>query len=500
MSGPEMEDSSLSEPVDLWCRWTDTFTDKSIRGDSLLAAVDIHVHQFCDVWPLDRGPEASSDVDFTPSVKFLDGYTRQGLRYTPQIIGVVTLFLLVSAELSPEMAGVSALLPPIRPIHLLILGAGSVVWVVMGWIFVDSGLISLDEIVRVTVVYGLFFVLGLGTAFSIWRVFSVQNRTALEPNVVYASGYLLMLLIGGLLVYDGMLKTENLLANLDRKLIVPDDRKQSYRDFETNVLRDELSMTTTIPGIKRAVKTRNLIAPLFVAQFGVVWALGHGPQNLDSAVLLATNLFLDVFIVIVAFQFLLLIYAIYRLLHAGQYPAVPGDSEILRTVPFHPDGFGGFRDLGQFATRVNVLLIMAGLYLAYRLYVQGFRVDPAAMIPGAGSGLSMAVWGVSFIGPVVAYLGAAIAWFYYSFYQMHVKMAHDREEAYIELKMNQRESRDGNQPARASSRPMGEINEGQDWIEMRNSAPVWPVDSRRLRTLISGTFAPIVLSLPRFLF
>ncbi|MDX1747362.1 MAG: hypothetical protein R3324_15610, partial [Halobacteriales archaeon] len=396
-------------------------------------------------------------------------------------------------------------------------------------------------------------------------------------NILFTSGYLLMLLIGGLLVYDGMLRTENLFENLGRKLVVSDRREDApftresawlpvglldesdqeevsdgavpisstaadrlvekvfesvgaeERDYISQEdlyplfhddLRDSLEDTTDVP-IVGEVTTAFLFAPLFVVQFAVVWMIQLGPQNLEFPVTLWGNVLLDLFIVVVAFQFLVLIKKFGELItdsvqvdvvHVGAQTdggtrkttdrrlelgeRRRQEIELLTYRPFHPDGRGGFRDFGKFATRVNVLLILAGLYVTYRLYVQGGRTLPEVVTQsGAAHDISVSgiVWVVSYVGPVIAYTVAAGAWLYYSFWQLHLKMAREREEQYTEELRRRRMEPDGNPAER-----IGIASYRYEWLEIRASAPVWPINYRQLMSLASGTLAPVVLSFSRF--
>lgn len=108
--------------------------------------------------------------------------------------------------------------------------------------------------------------------------------------------------------------------------------------------------------------------------------------------------FLNVFLVVVFFQFLVLLAYFHRLL-TDHSPETANDPTrfSLRYVPAHPDGYAGYRDLGRFATRVNTLLLIAGFYLAFRFHVLGL---PAleALGPNPGSG-ALLNWGLLFGGP-----------------------------------------------------------------------------------------------------
>jgi len=359
-----------------------------------------------------------------------------------------------------------------------------------------------------------------------------------------------------LFVYDGMLRTEHLFLHLPETFVVDDDpdfdsscddgrgsdpgrtdddetgdddsdrahegtsgrrdekpsdrndpcpggsKNRAYHDFVIDLTERLDHSRAWLP-----VPTAYLFAVLFVTQFAALWVVGVGPQNLDFPVTLVANVVLDLFIVVVAFQFLVLVDALYNLVE-GEYDVVDDrndadakDSEdagaedgtepdavrALTYRPFHPDGRGGFRDIGKFATRVNLLLIMAGLYTGYRLYVQGMRVTPAETVSGLPLEAGATVWFVSYVVPILAYGVAAGAWLYYSFWHLHLRMAREREQQYTE---RQRALRTGR------GERVGDLEDATDWLEKRNAAPTWPINNRQLASMVSGSVVPLLLSLP----
>jgi len=520
---------TVPEPRNLWTRWDDD-ADALVHDEGLLPVADLHLHRYCTVWPTRDAEAAAVEAGSDrPRVQFLTGLARTGLQYTPAVVLVTLAVFLAGAELAPGVQGVSVFLPYLRPAHLLVLVGGGLLWLPMLYLVMDVGLVDRADLLQGVVVYGLLAVLSLGTVGSVVLVTTADDPTALPPNVIYTSGYLLMLLLCGLLVYDGMLRTETLFERIHEKLIVPDDREGGYRRFRDDVLAPRLGHATALLG--REIPTCYPFAALFVVQFGAIWWLTRGPQGLDFSLTLAANVLLDLFVVAVAFQFLVLVKTFHELV-TEEFPLAPGADgeggedgiradagdvddagsaddagcaddavgasadnrgELLRAVLFHPDGRGGFRDFGKFATRVNVLLIVGGLYTVYRLYVQGARVEPTAMAPGLDPSIGALLWVVSFVGPVVAYLVAAAAWLYYSFWQLHVKMARDRERAYLDFQLRRRE-------AEAVDAEIGAPDDGTQWAEVRNAAPVWPIKNKQLLSVVTGSAAPLVLSLPKFLF
>lgn len=494
--------AAVDEPTHVWTRW-DTADDGHTGTEGVLPVDDLHLHRYCAVPPFDGyredrdGKRSANGVD----VRFLDGPMRAGLRHTPTVIAAVVVVLLLGAELSPTVQGVSVYLPELPLVAAPVAVLLAVVWAMMGWLLFGAGLLEGEETAKGLVVYGLVAILSAGTVASVYLVVTTEDPTALPPNVIYVSGYLLMLLVCGLLVYDGMLKTEHLFENLGEKLLVPEEKGDAYEEF-LRELAGDLSHTTGIPGTSVEVPTYTLFAPLFVSQFAVVWLLQSGPQGLGWWLNFLVNVLLDLFVVAVAFQFLVLIKAFHELVTGTVELEVDGETreyDLLAYRPFHPDGRGGFRDFGKFATRVNVILIVGGLYALFRLYVQGAR-SPLFDAPntlaalGVGGEMAPVVWLVSYVGPLVAYGVAAGAWLYYSFWQLHVKMARERERQYTERQRRRREE-DGETDA-----PIGDLEDGVEWQERRATAPVWPIRSRQLFSLVSGSFVPLLLSVQDFLF
>lgn len=487
--------SSVEEPTHVWTR-PDTEGDGHTGNEGILPIDDLHLHRYCAVPPFDDWREPDGD-----GVRFLDGPMRTGLRNTPTAIAVVVALLLLGAELSPEVQGVSVFLPDLPLVAAPVAVLLAVVWAGMVWLLFGAGLLEGEDTAKGLVVYGLLATLAVGTAGSVYLVVTAEDPTALPTNVVYVSGYLLMLCLCGMLVYDGMLKTEHLFESLPEKLLVDEADRDAYEQFLGNLsadLSDEVDLPVVGP-----VPTYAVFAPLFVSQFAAVWLLQSGPQGLGWWLNFLVNVTLNLFIVAVAFQFLVLIKGFHDLV-TGSVEVTDGEGntvrrDLLTYRPFHPDGRGGFRDFGKFATRVNLILIVGGLYTIFRLYVQGARspvFDPTGGVLGAlgvGGEVAPLVWLVSYVGPVLAYAAAAAAWLYYSFWQLHVKMARDRERQYTEWVRERRRAEDG------TDAPLGDLDDAVDWLERRQNAPVWPIRSQQLFSLVSGTFVPLLFSVQDFL-
>ncbi len=369
------------------------------------------------------------------------------------------------------------------------------------WLIVGAGLVSAREIVAVITVYGLIGVLGLGTVVSIYLVLTASDPQSLSPNIIYTSGYLLLTLLGGMFIYDGILRTEYLFNNLEEKLIVEDtDSYTKYKEHIRNSLRD----TTYIPFVGE-LPTYLLFAIVLVSQFVGVWLITDGPQHLDLRITLVVNVMFNIVMAIIYFQMFVLINCFHDLI-TGNVTLNPAGSErnasdtdehktydLLSYHPFHPDGYGGFRDFGRFATRVNGLLLLGGLYVIYRLYIQGARAFPASEIGlTTQPTLELFLWGVSYVVPVVVLIVFAFAWLYFSFWNIHVKMSNEMEEHYTSLlQQKQKEN---------VRKSIGSIEDGKMFKDTRKEAPVWPIDTKMLISSLSSGVLPLVLALPRFLF
>lgn len=447
--------------------------------DGMLPLDDLHLHHYCAVWPYrpDDDPPVDPDesTDATPPIRFLSGIARTGLRHTPLIVLLVTVVFAASAELVDGVQGVSVFLPavsaPVIGGFLVVIG----LYAVLVLLLLHIGILDLRELYKASVVFGLLAVLVVGTVVSI-AIVMLDPSLAAERNIVFTSGYLLMLLLAGLLVYDGMLRTEHMFERLPVTGVVADaDRYAAFKrrlavELRHVMLDRELSVAGRTYRLR--VPTAYVFAVLFVSQYAVLWSVGVGPQNLDFQVTLWGNVLLNLFIVAVFFQFVVLMNRFYGLVTDDLADGPAGSALTYR--PFHPDGHGGYRDFGKFATRVNLLLILAGFYSLYRLVVQGSRVSPGEMAPGFDPLVGTLVWTASFVVPLVVYAIAAVGWFYYSFWQLHLRMLRERERSYLAA--------------------TDTFDDAADW-EIRTQGPTWPTDFNQLVSIVSGTVAPVVFFL-----
>jgi hypothetical protein len=501
--------SGLGDPPDsaedqwtYWVRWPDLDGDEP-RG-SALPTGDLHVHRVCRVLPSRTAREPGGPDNF----EFISGTPRWVLRHTPLVILTVGLVFAISAEFSPSVQGLSSILSVVSPENTLLAAAAVLPWPILVWLLATAGILDGRDLSKALVVYGTGLLLVVGTGFSFLLVSLAEDPSALPDNIVYTSGYLLTLFVGGHLLYEGLLKIESLIVNFGKRDVVKN--RAAYEAFVAELndalhrqfLQDDLA--TVLPGrlgervrafgARRVdLPTSHVFAALFSLQFAAVWAIRDGPQNLDFAVTLAGNTLLNVVIAAATFQFLVLI-RYFNLLLNDDFVSEAGERVGLRSEPFHFDGRAGFSDLGRFAIRINVILIVGGLYLVYRLYVQGGRAVGAAGLTGLGD-VELLLWTFSYLVPVLAYALAAGAWLYYSYWAMHAKMERDREHHCLRFQ-GTRKDRDGEVPAVGD--PMDAFETGPDWSYIMDT-PTWPVNNQRLVSMASGTVSPVLLILPSLL-
>jgi hypothetical protein len=147
---------------------------------------------------------------------------------------------------------------------------------------------------------------------------------------------------------------------------------------------------------------------------------------------------------------------------------------ILRYEVYHPDGQGGYRDLGKFVTRVNLLFIVAGIYAVYRLYVHGLRSAPVDITAATDPAIATVLWALNFGGPILIYPFFIGVWLYYSVWQIHLRMIRERERTYAET--------------------TDRFDTDTDW-HLRTEGSVWPFNSNQLHSLLYGHLRPVVLTL-----
>lgn len=474
----------------LWIRWTD-------------CREDVHLHRICEPFPavtvtgsfpfVRLDPEPGEKPMFSTvgdndggeaQFRFVGGLPRWMLRHVPFVILVAMLVLFVGAEFIPRIGGVSDLLPRFTGRDVALFGVYLLVTPLLLWLLATIGAddhrqFLKGEFLRACVVYGLVGGLGFLVAVSIYLVGVAEHPSEVEPNVVFVSGWLLTLLLGGMLLYDGILKIEHLFTNLAcRRDVVGNER--AYRRFLTDLNDSFHAQTFRVP-------TRNLFGVLFAGQFVIIWIIGSGPQTFDYAIGVLVNAALDAVMAALFFQFVILTWYFNRLLNvSSEYADVD-----LTYEPFHVDGHGGFRDFGRFATRINIILSLAGLYLVYRLYVVGGQALPREGITGFEDPLLLTVWVLNFAGPVAAYALGAGAWGYLSFWSLHEKMVRDKHLRVRKYQGSRVDAEFDRTPSAGDS-----IDSfggwGPEWTALRQ-APTWPVDVSRMAGLLSGNLIPLLI-------
>lgn len=438
-------------------------------------------------------------------VRFLRGPVRWAIDNGPGIVLATTIGLVTVAEVtSPGVEGIGTLVPGLGamvpgstvsgPVLLAVVACWAVLLV---GILLDSGVVSLRRLLRTGAVVTVTCGLVLGTVVSVFLVTTSDDPRALAPNVVYASGYLLMLLLLSWYIRESMEYTETLLTNLRTKVYhpatgsttpQPEEAPDAARDADhpyagfVRALNEDLR--TRLAG---RVRSAHAFGVVLVAPFAVVWWLGTGPQNLGAPssspaafLTYSVNLVVDFVIAVVAFQFLVLV----RYLHdltTGSYSVGDDGYLVLEYDLQHPDECAGLSGLGTFAMKVNLLMIGAMVYLLYRVHTQGLRVLPPGTVLGQGTVVPFN-WLLSYVGPIFIFTVIASVWLYYSMWGLHKKMAEDRRRILETW------------PDRAADETVHISLDDPDWRDARD-APVWPIDNRRLLPLVFANLAPAVVVL-----
>lgn len=399
------------------------FTTLWKRDDELYVG-ESSIHEYCaPYFRLDELHRETGAFNFESSeghdeLRFFAEFPfiRTILRNSPPILLGLYLFLVGYAELHPgaSMDGIGSLMPAITSDAAMMSVGVVTVWFVMFVSFVwlygltdgsDGGQTFRDQFVNFSRPAGYYVGLGLMTVGSGSSILMVGTPSLgeLRPNIVFTSGYFLLLYVGGPMVYDGIHRTERVFNDIDDLdfVIRPITETEFY---EQNVAAFNSTRVIMAMGA------------IFVLPFVLIWASNTGPFNLSSSLLLTLAGLANVLIVALAIHFIILIRLLAAILkHAGT------PSSDLTYKPFHPDMAAGFRDLGRFATRVNLLLLLGALYLLYRLYVQG---QLEFLLSGSQFNWHAIdiVWTVNYSLPLLAFSLVAFLWFYYSFLLMHRAM------------------------------------------------------------------------------
>lgn len=473
--GAGSDDAGL---VHVWRRWTGE-RDVSLAG-------------YCRLWdgppplpPFGRArPEGRE-----PPLEYVPPVARWALRHTPLLVLAVVVFdVLIRADWT-VLRGVDQLVqavttPTVAGIALLFLA-----WLVLLVVLVRLVVITPDRTaaLQAVIVYGLAIGLSAGLVIGIYAALPgarLPVDAGVEAAVLdFPWHFHWMLFFGGMLVYDGMLRTENMFTRLHEKEPAVIDAPDAYRATFVEQLQRQLDHSIGVPAWMRAripglpvpeVPTAYVFSIIFVAPFYLFWTLeplrGTAPPLWIRAVRNLVPAVLDFFLVVVFFQFLVLIAFFNHLLTVHGIEPDRKAAFGLQYSPGHPDDFAGFRDLGRFATRVNVILVVGGVYLAYQLSLHGW-----ATYPGYDTGVTITLvsWAVTNLLPLVVYVLAVVFWLYLSFWQLHRSMRRGRVRA-VERR----------------ARTAGDIDP-----ELREG-PVWPIDNRLLVTVLSMDLLPVVTLLP----
>jgi len=376
-----------------------------------------------------------------------------------------------------------------------------------GWLFVNQEK-KFTAVFRTLLLSVLFYLmlsmLIFGTTVSVFLV-GFRDGGTLNTNIIYTSGFFCLLYLGGPLTYDGMLRTQRLFNNIERLDIIKtrdeDTKSDSEGDSSDDSPEDEVTNWLKERGMSAFGKTSvmGLMASLFVIPFPLIWYIqGSGPFNTGSPWTPVLVTFFDILIVTLAIHFVVLV----RIMHAILTSSKTDTLQIVYK-PFHHDSAAGFRDLGRFATRVNVLLLLGGLYLVYRLFVQG-RLAILTTSPTFGLGSLDTLWMINYLLPVIVYLIIGFVWFYYSFFIIHRAMKRGKEHLLAEIDtidtliVESDSSRSKIAPqnhSRRHERPKYSDTNIYDKWQIIKSGPVWPINDRLLIALLSADLVSLGIAL-----
>lgn len=458
-------------------------------------------HRYCALLPSriysKVGSDAETDTGYKrrPEMQYCFGVARSTLRVTPLVVAISAALLLIDAELATNVVSLSDI---IREVDVNVLNRwGLVDELLFGTLWVlllvgllrSAGLLNVEEALRAALVYFVLIVLFAGVIASLYVVttngqFDPHTQDGISANVLFDSGFLLMLLLGGMLVYDGMLRTENMFWKLHEKSpgIIEENDPEGYEGFRkrlTCALKhkcfegpiehsrwlSERADRFPLDKIK-SVPTVYIFAVSFVGPF----YLANQPTEPVHVVLGLVPAALDFVLVVVFFQFLVLIKYLNKLLRSHGPQVDPAEKSFtLQYRPLHPDGYAGFKEFGQLATRVNVLLVIGGVYVVFRLYIAGMGAYPGTEAEAA----ELLRWAFDYVGPVVTYVVAVLIWMYFSFWRLHKAMAEGKE---------------------TTIRQISQSTEAGRLIGYRlfREAPVWPINTRIFLSLLSMDILPII--------
>lgn len=482
-SGGAKIETAAAEADILWQRWT------SDTGPFYQACA---VLGFDPVSDADLTPRAGTEK---PEFQFCTGLLRLALRNTPVLLLLAASTAFVVEQLNDFYLPFGTFLPlgtlsvSVQAEYLLVVSLG-ILWItLLARIFRES--VSTDDlqIHRTLVFFGTVLLLLAGVGYSIYLV--VTNRvTGSQQHLAFRSGYFLFILLEGYLAYDGLvLRGENLFWNLRDSEIVDSEKYDKFRDRLTSNLAPLELGPYSVP-LSDEGRT---IGPVQVSRgilFAVVLLAPTIPlpllafetsHPLLGKIAYGITVTLQIFLVAILFQFVILLWHFRKLL-SGDY---------LGYKPFHPDEHGGYRALGRFATRVNLMLVVAGGYVAFRFITGGLTHLHGL---SNASPIWIVNWVISFLGPLLVYAGVVILWVYFSFWRMHRQMRRGRREKIQKLQQQARD--DAGDDTTMDDGQMEDLELDAPVWESLQGAPVWPI---RRRSLLGIAFLDAIPVLATFL-
>ncbi|OYR58304.1 hypothetical protein [Halorubrum halodurans] len=430
-------------------------------------------YRACAVWPFDPVGEPAPDAEGRdrPAVRFTTGITRLLLRHLPTVV-LVSMALYFGINLARAVAtgDLRLALPRVtlRGGAVLVggLGVGSL------WAYLVYRLLA--SVVRGSGLYrSLLFLatavpLVAGTVHAVYGAVTATGRAA-DPALTVQAGYFLFVLVAGHLVYDGLaLKAENLFARLRDSTIVSQPAYDEFYAELAATVGDTLAVGPISMPRSAAFALVVALGPLALPVIVSPWAgWGEVAYVVYSVVTL--------FVIAMLYDVFLLVYEFTDLLRR----------DVLTYQPFHPDDHGGFRDLGRFATRVNVILVVAGGYVAYRFYAEGLLNVPSGGLEPTLLGLT---WVVLYVAPVAAYALLALFWLYHSFWRLHRKMEEGRQKRIEELQR----ATDGED--RRPRRDFSDLDVAAPAWESLRDAPTWPIKRQGLFGILVMDAVPVVIT------
>lgn len=451
------DDESNPAQQSNWKRWTGE------TGPFYLA---------CAVLPFDSlsdGPTTYPEKK--PEIEVTSGITRLVLRNLPAVLLAVLAVYVPAAAFGFIKEGrlsISIGTPDMATIGLLIPGVLiAAVWLYLIYRIVTNPLYG-SVLQRSAVFFGTVLPLGIGTVYTLYDVLLVSGSTG-KPAVTVQAGYFLFVLIVGHLVYDGLvLKTEHLLSQLRETSIVKQEKYKTFYQDMTDTLGDSYDVgPVELPQsvvFALVVALGPLLLPFTFTSFPLWEATGYVAYNLVTLFVIAV--FYDTFV---------LFYYFVELLRR----------DILQYQPFHPDEHGGFRDLGRFAMRVNAILFVAGMYVAYRFYAEGVvRLSEIAV----SSPVAALTWGAFYVGPLIGYIALTAFWLYHSFLRIHREMKKGKQQ---QIEQNQRKDQETDQPHPYEFTDTQ--TDAEPWQSLQG-APTWPIKRQSLVGVVVIDTIPVVAS------